>query len=410
MTAASRVAAVAATRRRPPRDLFASIVAAGLGTLGATAARAETALDFKLLLYGEGDDRTQVWNPELYLSHDFGEKGRLGVLLGYDSISGASPTGEYPTLDATASASSAGEIPMAQYTDTRLAATVSYQKRFGSHLPSVDLSYSRESDYLSRGVGASDAWTLFGGRSTLHFGAGITRDIVEPVTTTERFDKSSDSLSAGWTQILGPRDLLDVSLSLTNLKGYLNDPYKVVPVGTTTVPEVRPDARSRRTVVFKYGHHFLSRGALKVAYRWYGDDWSVRAHTLDLVYDQRIGGKWILTPTLRLYSQQGASFYAFEFATPQTYMSSDYRLSDFWSWQGGIGVSYAISPQLSWNVAARFLEQTGLDRVLPRTTGTPPPALRQEGEEGEEGEEGGRTLSPADLDQLTLTVGVSYRF
>jgi len=398
---------VAATRRRAPRDIVSSIVAAGLGTLGATGARAQTALDFKLLFYGEGNDRTQVWNPELYLTHDFAEKGRLGVLLGYDSISGASPTGEYPTLDATASASSAGEIPMAQYTDTRLAATVSYERRLGAHLPSVDLSYSRESDYLSRGVAASDSWTLFGGRSTLHFGAGITRDIVEPVNMTESFDKSSDSISAGWTQIFGPRDLFDVSLSLTNLKGYLNDPYKVVPIGDTTVPEVRPDSRSRRAVVFKYGHHFLSRGALKVSYRWYGDDWSVRANTLDLVYDQRIGSRWILTPTLRLYSQGAAAFYAFEFATPQTYMTSDYRLSEFWSWQGGLGASYAMTPQFSWNVAAQFLQQTGLDRVVPHTTGTPPPELR---EEGEEGEGGGRTLSPADLEQLTVTVGVSYRF
>lgn len=385
------------------------LVAAGVSALASGATRADTTLDVRLLFYGEGDDRTQVVNPEMFLSQDLGEKGQLGLLLGYDSISGASPTGEFPTVDATASASSTGQIPMAQYTDTRQAASLSYSRRIGSSLPSIELSHSRESDYLSRGVSLGESIDLFGQRSTLHLGVGGTRDVIDPVNLPGRFDKKGRSYSAGWTQILGPRDLLDVSLGLTKLSGYLTDPYKVVPVGTDTLPEIRPDSRARKTVVLKYGHGFLSRGALKATYRWYGDDWSIRAHTIELVHDQHVGRRLIVTPRLRFYTQNSASFFAWEFAAPQNAMSSDYRLAGFDSWLGGLGMTYQLTDNLSVNVAASYQRQTGTDRLTPRRTA--PPALASAVlEEGEEGEGGTRTVSPADLTTITATAGFSFRF
>ena len=416
-------------------------LAAGIGTLAGTAARAgDSTIDFKYLFYGESDGRTQVSNPELYFQHQFGEKGQLSFLFSYDAISGASPTGAGPTLDATTSASGTsaiGEIPMASYQDTRKAISASYMRRLGSHLPSLTLSYSRESDYLSRGASLVDSWELFGGRSTLHYGVGGTSDEVEPVNTDEQLPKSSLAFSAGWTQILGPRDLLDVSIGIDNLSGYLTDPYKVVSIGTETVPEVRPDSRSRNTVVFKYGHYFLSRGALKTAYRYYWDDWGVKAQTLDLIYDQRIGRRMILTPQLRYYRQGSAEFFAYQYQSPQLYMTSDYRLSAFWSWLAGIGLTVELSDSVSLNVVANYMNQTGIDRIEPSAVtpaavsgGISGQAVRARrgalllggrrtrvlGEDGggdDGGGEGGsspQSISPADMRVLTVTAGFSVRF
>ncbi len=58
------------------------------------------------------------------------------------------------------------------------------------------------------------------------------------------YPKSENGFSLGWRWILSERDLIDVSASLMRLSGYLDDPYKVVPIGTgeTTVPEHRPDS------------------------------------------------------------------------------------------------------------------------------------------------------------------------
>ena len=386
-------------------------MAAGIGAVAGGAAHAENSLDMKFLYYGESDGRTKVYNPDVLFQWEVGEKGQLGVQLGYDSISGASPTGGAPTLDATTSASSGGSgtIPMVDYKDTRKAMSLSYGHRFGAHLPTVDLSYSKEDDYLSRGVSLVDEIRLPGGLTTLHVGAGIQRDHINPVLTQSEFRKESLSASVGMTRVLGARDLFDASFSLTQLDGYLTDPYKIVPVAASAVPEIRPDSRSRNSLVFKYGHYFLSRSALKTSYRYYWDDWSISAHTLETVWEKRLGEKWIVSPRVRYYRQGSASFFAYDFQAPERFMSADYRLSSFWSWLGGIGVRYQWTDQLAVDVSASYEKQTGLERVKPPSV--PVPLTGTDEGEGDEGGGGGSSsLSAADLDTVMLSVGFSFRF
>ena len=378
-------------------------------------AQAQSNLDFRYLYYKESAGRTKVLNPWIGLNHDFGLKGgALSLLLAYDTITGASPTGGYPTIDATTSASAAGSssIPLVAYEDTRKSVTASYAHKFGAHLPSIDISYSKENDYVARAAGVSDAWTLAQGRGTLHFGASISRDVVTPVTTKISSDKSSNALALGWSWIVSDRDLIDVSGSLTSLSGYLTDPYKIVPVGLGTAPENRPDSRSRKAILFKHGHYFVdARGALKTTFRYYWDDWAIRAYTLDLVHDQRLGSDWILTPELRLYTQNAASFFAYQFAAPQTYMSSDYRLSAFYSALGGLTLSYRFPHDVTLSVGATYQRQYGLDRVAPRTAiATPAVSALGEGDDDGDDEGGASLVSPADLTTITGTVGLTWRY
>jgi hypothetical protein len=386
-----------------------------VGALAAGSAHAQSNFDVRYLYYQESAGRTKVLNPWIGINQDFGLRGgTLSLLFAYDTITGASPSGAYPTIDATTSASAAGSssIPMVAYTDTRTSVTASYAHRFGAHFPSIDISYSKEDDYLARGAGIADSWTLARGRGTLHMAAAISRDVVTPVTTHVSSDKSSNAIALGWSWIIGERDLIDLSGSWVNLSGYLTDPYKVVPVGSTTVPENRPDSRSRKAILLKYGHFFIdARGALKTAFRIYWDDWAIRAYTLDLVYDQRVGSDWIVTPEIRLYSQNSASFFAYEFAVPQPYMSSDYRLSSFYSVLGGLTVSYQFPHDITLSLGAAYQWQYGLDRVTPRIA-VPPPvtaAFEDGGDEGE-GEGGPALVSPADLTTITGTVGLSWRY
>lgn len=411
------MAATRPGRKRIRRRRRLPWIAAGVGALAASDLRAQSNLEFRYLFYQESGGRTAVSNPWLYLNQDFGLKGgQLSLLLGYDSISGASPTGGYPTMDATTSASGAtsSSIPLANYVDTRKSASLSYARKFGAHLPSVDISYSEENDYLARGAGLSDSWTIANGRGTLHYGAAISRDVVTPVTTGEHLPKSSNAIAAGFSWIVGERDLLDVSASLTKLSGYLTDPYKIVPILAAPdpqLPEVRPDARSRYAIVFKYAHYFGDTdGAVKVGYRYYWDDWSVAANTLDLLYDQRVGTRWIVSPLIRLYTQNRATFFAYEFAAPQPYMSADYRLSAFDSVLGGLTVSYAIRRDLVLAVGATYQFQQGRDRVVPAPAAVPPTPLGPlaEGEEGEGGSP--TTVSAADMTVYTVTVGLSWRY
>ena len=376
-------------------------VAAGLGALAARNAHAQSNVDFRYLFYKESGGRTQVSNPDIFLHQDFGDTGgQLSLLLAYDTISGASPTGGYPTSDTTSSASggssTTSNVPQVAYHDTRRSGTLSYARKFGANLPSIDLSYSRENDYLSRSAGFSDAWTMAHGRGTLHFGASLSHDVVMPVTNRLDLAKSSDAYAAGWTWIVGERDLLDLSMSLTRLNGYLDDPYKIVPVGDATLPEHRPDSRSRRAVVAKYGHYYDVRGALKMTYRYYFDDWGIKAHTIEAIYDQHVGERWIVSPQVRLYTQTAASFFTDKLSAPRTYMSADYRLSPFDNVLGGLTLSYQVRPGLWASVGGTTQSQRGRDRVVPT------------GSSGELGDAG--SVSSADLATTTITIGLSWRY
>jgi len=388
-------------------------IAAGLGAFAARDARAQSSsVDVQFLFYKESGGRTQVLNPVVLWNQDLGSGGELGLNLGYDSISGASPTGAYPTADVTTSASgtvtASGNIPQASYTDARKSAGLSWSRRFGANLPTVNLTYANENDYTGRGLEVSDAWTLLGGRATLHFGFALARDIVSPVKNPEtnpdgadlNFAKNTNGFSLGWTWVFGSRDVADLSLSLMNLSGYLTDPYKVVPIGppdsTQTVPENRPSTRSRRAAVVRYSHYFLWDSSVNVLYRYYNDDWSISAHTLDLTYNHRLGPDWTLSPEIRFYTQTGASFFANRFAAPQTDMSADYRLSPFTSFLGGLTLSHRLNEVLSANVGATFQTQHSNDPILLVTT-TP-------------GERGTASVSAANMNVLTFVVGATYRY
>jgi hypothetical protein len=187
-----------------------------------------------------------------------------------------------------------------------------------------------------------------------------------------------------------------------NLSGYLNDPYKVVPIrpDTTneTAPDTRPDSRSRRTLVAKYSHYFLWGASVNVLYRYYYDDWSVHANTLDVTYNHKVDADWIVSPEIRFYTQTGAYFFANRFLVTQPYMSSDYRLSPFGSFMGGLTVTRRLYESLSANIGATILSQHGRDPITLVTT-TPG-----------EGERGRTSVSPADMTVTTVTFGLVWTY
>lgn len=370
-------------------------IVAALGALGARGAHGQSTLDLVNLAYHEPGDRIQVLEQMLLLHQDLGDAlGVMDVTLTHDAISGASPTGAYPKVDTTTSASGTaspqGAFPLARDRNHRNAVALAYGRAYGAHLPMVDVSYSKEDDYTAREAGLSDAWTLAEGRGLLHYGASLGSDLSEPITNHLKLTRKSASFALGFTWILGPGDLLDVSGSRTRLTGYLDEPYKVVTVGLGAAPDHRPGVRTRDALIFRYGHYFPWNGAMRTSYRYYTDDWALRAQTLDATYEQRLGPRWTVAPEVRYYTQTKASFYASQFAAPQPYMSADYRLSSFDSFLEGLSASCQLKDSLVLKAGGTFERARGRDRVRPLATGP--------------------ILSSADLDKATFTLGLSWRY
>ena len=52
-----------------------------------------------------------------------------------------------------------------------------------------------------------------------------------------------------------------------------------------------------------------SDGAARLSYRYYADTNHIRAHTLQMEYEQPVAGGWAVTPLLRVYTQSAASYF-----------------------------------------------------------------------------------------------------
>jgi hypothetical protein len=146
----------------------------------------------------------------------------------------------------------------------------------------------------------------------------------------------------GLTQVLSPTAIVQTTLTRSLGEGWYNDPYKLTFTFFPSGPPIlaldrRPDHRATLAWLTRYRHHIPDCDAtLQVDYRFYRDDWGIRAHTLEVAWQQSLGERWALRPALRYYTQDAADFYGPNVPRPQpAIFSSDQRLGAF----GGLSPS-----------------------------------------------------------------------
>jgi hypothetical protein len=102
------------------------------------------------------------------------------------------------------------------------------------------------------------------------------------------------------------------------------------------------DHRNTFAWITRYRHHVASRnGTFQADYRFYRDDWGIRAHTVEVAWSQVVGGAWTLRPALRYYTQSQADFYTPLIPQPQpAILSSDQRLAAFGGLTPSLRVEY----------------------------------------------------------------------
>ena len=139
-----------------------------------------------------------------------------------------------------------------RFQEVRTTADLSAAKAFGDHLPSLALHFSNEPDYLSGGGNIGWQSRLGSPESVLSLGYGLTHDLVgRHGTPTSVFSETltSHSGNASFTQVIGRRSLARLAYTLTVQSGYLEKPYRYVPLftaesardlgeGTVPIPEV----------------------------------------------------------------------------------------------------------------------------------------------------------------------------
>ncbi|MCX6179507.1 MAG: DUF3570 domain-containing protein [Chlorobiales bacterium] len=271
----------------------------------------------------------------------------VGTTYTSDSVSGASPTYH-----------SSGLVKM---TDLRRALDVQLTRYFSRGSVSFGTSYSKETDYISRGFNVQGSLSTEDKNTTFTLGGAFNNDSINPVTQPNLDEKKQVAAGLiGVTRVLTPQDIVQLNFGYSKGNGYYSDPYKL--------NDNRPRDRNSFTALARWNHHFDDNGTdgtVHLSYRYYSDTFGIRAHTFDAEYVQPLYKGWTLTPLLRFYTQNEADFYisvaTAEAADPTqptpppadaVYYSEDQRLSSFGAITAGLKVSKQINKD--WLVDAKY--------------------------------------------------------
>jgi len=169
------------------------------------------------------------------------------------------------------------------------------------------------------------------------------------------FSKSLDvnNLALAWTQVINPRLITQLTYEVGAGYGFQASPYRFVPVRATLtaapelwVAETDPDSRWHHALVAGANLAVGDTSAVQGDYRLYHDTWGITSHTLGLRYFVKLTRSLELRLRNRLYTQDAASFYLYNYTTPQRYMTYDRELSPLWSETIGGKISYAITRRI----------------------------------------------------------------
>jgi hypothetical protein len=297
--------------------------------------------------------RAKVISPAIAVRLPLGREWALEGAGTVDRVSGASPT-YY-----------ADQSSFANFEDTRRAIDGKLTRYFRRQSLTVGGARSTEADYRSRTLSAEGRWATEDQNTTFNVGRGWTRDVVNPSTqVVVDARKAVDDWQVGVTQAFTRDDLVQLAYTRIQQQGYLNDPYKDW--------DSRPGTRLAHVVQLRW-NHWLGDSALKWGYRWWHDDWGVRAHTVELAWALPVSDGTTFTPELRWHTQSAARFYVPVDTSSATYpqpadtsgyTTLDQRLSAFGAITAGAKLEWPVSDSWSANVKASYYRQDSRLRLL----------------------------------------------
>ena len=286
---------------------------------------------------GTGNQSMTVYEPVLYIDSVVSPETTLNLKALIDTWSGASDKAFDTSTGASAqSASSSGKghsggSSWKSRNDIDLAAT---QKVGGLALkPSFGYSTSLPYESIHGGLGlehgfAEDCFTL--GLSYHHYqdktkGFDFTNKVL-----TNWNPRLTDSVDLGASQILTTSDIIFFGVGYTKQHGLLSTNTNTVSLNGARVGEILPSDRSKKIVSGRFVHGISEDLAAHLDYRYYTDNWDIRAHSIEpsLVLSNEEETQ-LLRLFYRFHTQTATSYYADQFTTAQPQMTSDSDLAAF---------------------------------------------------------------------------------
>jgi hypothetical protein len=270
----------------------------------------------------------------------------LNFEIGVDHYSSASSDKIDPTT-----------ISSASYSDTRFYPSLGYSIKNEKGLTlGATASFSKEYDYTSAGLGLNAAKASKDGNRELSIKLQAYLDswtVILPIELRPdgRKDEGSSprnsySASFVYSQVVNQRFQYSLLFDLATQDGLLGTSYQRVYFKNGGLNyEHLPSSRFKIPVGLRANYFMSDRFVIRSAYRFYTDDWGVRAHTADIEIPLKITPFFSLSPFYRYYTQSASDHfapYAAHDAGAEFY-TSDYDLSKFNS--NYVGAGFRFTPE-----------------------------------------------------------------
>jgi len=392
-----------------------TLLGASCALLGTHTHAQQWDIDAAILYYGE-PDRVQAIEAIVSGTKEYSTDHSLSLKVVVDSLTGASANGaiEQDTPQTFTRPSGNGQYTIGANTtplddtfrDTRVQLSAQWTQPINRDwVYSGGATISREYDYQSIAFNSSFSRYFNTKNTTLSVGTSLSFDTVDPVggrpvalsemvvdlgqfTNREDFNtafyltrdtnsknRNTVDVIFGLTQIITKRWITQFNISLSNVDGYLNDPYKLFSTinnqgeSISQRFESRPDSRFKQALFAQSKYHF-SRSVLDASVRIADDDWGISSQTLDLKYRFLLNNNHYIQPRFRYYQQHEAFFYRpFLSANTPTpdFISADYRVGQLNAYTVGVKYGFKNSKGNDYAVRLEYYTQTPINSgtVLP---------------------------------------------
>ena len=205
--------------------------------------------------------------------------------------------------------------------------------------------YSKQSKDKNRelkiqGSANLDKWALYYSISKLY---PVELKNQGPLVDTDK--RYSYNLSLAYKQILSKRLQIQVAGEMIYQTGLLSTPFHRVYFTSQDAPKLErlPSQRVRIPVTFRLNYFLFDRLIVRSWYRFYDDDFGIRAHTINLELPFKVTNFFSLYPFYNLHTQTAANYFKGykEHTLNEKYYTSDYDLSNLSSYELGAGIYYA---------------------------------------------------------------------
>ena len=297
---------------------------------------------------GEGTEQLTDFTQKIILSIPLREKTTLKLDGGYDFYSSASTD----NIDNVRSSDS--ESDMRTHANIGISQKLDKQNTIGGRIGgsteydynslSVGFDYSHLSKDENTSIGFSaqafiDQWTL------------IYPDELRGTAKAATDQRQSYNGALTISRVLNKRMQIALNLEATYMNGLLSTPFHRVYFQEQNEAKIEllPSNRLKVPIGVRLNTHITEFLIARTYYRYYWDDWGVRAHTVSLELPVKINRFFSIAPFYRYHTQTAADYFLpyKQHSINDAFYTSDYDLSAVSSNSFGLGASYSPASGLA---------------------------------------------------------------